>query len=70
MKLISTIENYLIEGLWLPLVEEIEVIESDVDKYLALPGVKVVEAVEEIKQVETVVENKVEIELPIEENIL
>jgi len=70
MKLISTIENYLIEGLWLPLMEEIEVIESDVDKYLALPGVKVVEAVEEIKQVETVVENKVEIELPIEENIL
>ena len=70
MKLISTIENYLIEGLWLPLMEEIEVIESDVDKYLALPGVKVVEAVEEIKQVETVVENKVETELPIQENIL
>ena len=54
-KIISTLENYLIEGVWLPISNEVEVLEEDLHKYLSLVGVKVVSA-----------ENEVKTELPIE----
>ena len=49
MKIISTIENFLVSGIWLPLMEEVEILESDLEKYINLPGVKVVEEAKNIK---------------------
>jgi len=54
MKLVSKIENYLVNGFWLPINEEVEVLEEDVDKYLYLAGVEVVQ---EVKEVETEIQN-------------
>jgi len=53
MKIISTMENYLVAGFWLPLHTEVDIAEEDVDKYLYLPGVKVVEEIKaEVEKVE------------------
>ena len=40
MKIVSTETNYLVQGLWLPLGEGVEVAEVEIAKYLALDGVK------------------------------
>jgi len=56
MKIISTLTNWLVEGVWLPLNTELEVLESEAGIYLKLEGVQLAT---EAKSTET--------ELPISE---
>ena len=50
MKIVSTIENYLVSGLWLEIGKEIDVLEEDLHKYLYLNGIKILEKEQDKEQ--------------------
>lgn len=52
MKIISTIENFMVDGVLLPIGHEIEVLAEDIHKYIGLNGVKEVESLKKEAQTE------------------
>ena len=59
MKIVSTIENYLVSGLWLEIGKEIDVLEEDLHKYLYLNGIKILEKEQELNiDIKSDIENK------------
>ena len=50
MKIVSTLENYVVNGVWLSIKDEVEILEEDLEKYIHLAGVQIVTEKEDIEK--------------------